>query len=133
LHLHYGQLKLGRLMVGTELRAEVDDTRRQATRRNHSATHLLHAALKQVLGSHVEQKGSLVEPERLRFDFAHHGPVTAEQQAAIERLVNAEIRRNVPVETQVMAYQQAVESGAVALFGERYGDRVRVLRMGDFS
>ncbi len=133
LHLHHGQLTVGRLLIGAELRAEVDDERRQATRRNHSATHLLHAALKQVLGPHVEQKGSLVGPERLRFDFAHNGPVSPDQLADIERLVNREVRRNEAVEIRLMGFQQAVDSGAVALFGEKYGDRVRVLRMGDFS
>jgi alanyl-tRNA synthetase len=133
LHLHLGQLKLGRLAVGDEVRAEVDDTRRVPTRSNHSATHLLHAALRQVLGSHVEQKGSLVNPERLRFDFAHTGAVTAEELVAIEALVNQEVRANHPVDTKLMNYRQALEAGAMALFGEKYGDEVRVLKMGDFS
>jgi alanyl-tRNA synthetase len=133
LHLHVGQLKLGRLAVGEEVKAEVDDSRRTPTRANHSATHLLHAALRQVLGSHVEQKGSLVNPERLRFDFAHTGAVTADELTAIELLVNQRIRANDPVDTKLMNYRQALEAGAMALFGEKYGDEVRVLAMGDFS
>jgi alanyl-tRNA synthetase len=133
LHLHLGQLKLGRLAVGDELKAEVDESRRTPTRSNHSATHLLHAALRQVLGSHVEQKGSLVNPERLRFDFAHTGPVTAEELVSIETLVNAQVRANLPVDTRLMNYRQALDAGAMALFGEKYGDEVRVLAMGDFS
>jgi alanyl-tRNA synthetase len=133
LHLHLGQLKLGRLAVGDELKAEVDESRRTPTRSNHSATHLLHAALRQVLGSHVEQKGSLVNPERLRFDFAHTGPVTAEELVSIETLVNAQVRANLPVETRLMNYRQALDAGAMALFGEKYGDEVRVLAMGHFS
>jgi len=133
LHLHVGQLKLGQLAVGAELRAEVDESRRTPTRANHSATHLLHAALREVLGTHVEQKGSLVSPERLRFDFAHTGAVTAEELTRIEVLVNREIRANHPVDTRLMNYRQALEAGAMALFGEKYGDEVRVLKMGDFS
>ena len=133
LHLHYGSVKLGELRVGTDVRAEVEPARRQATRLNHSATHLLHAALRRVLGTHVEQKGSLVDPARLRFDFSHTAGVTADELAAIERLVNAEIRANHAVQTEVTSYDQAVERGAMALFGEKYGDEVRVLRMGDFS
>ena len=133
LHLHYGSVKLGELRVGTDVRAEVEPARRQATRLNHSATHLLHAALRRVLGTHVEQKGSLVDPARLRFDFSHTAAVTADELAAIERLVNAEIRANHAVQTEVTSYDQAVERGAMALFGEKYGDEVRVLRMGDFS
>ncbi|MCR4331625.1 MAG: DHHA1 domain-containing protein, partial [Sulfuricaulis sp.] len=100
---------------------------------NHSATHLLHAALKKVLGAHVQQKGSLVEPARLRFDFVHFEPVTREQLDEIERLVNDEIRANDPVETRVMPIADAMASGAMALFGEKYGDKVRVVGMGGFS
>ncbi len=133
LHLHIGQLSQGRLQVGDQVSAEVDDARRAATRRNHSATHLLHAALRNTLGEHVEQKGSLVEPDRLRFDFAHTQAVTPEQLLEIERLVNAEIRANHAVETRLMSYRQALDAGAMALFGERYGDEVRVLSMGEFS
>jgi len=133
LHLHVGTLKLGRLAVGGAVKAEVDDARRSPTRANHSATHLLHAALRQVLGGHVEQKGSLVSPERLRFDFAHTGALTTEELTEIELLVNREIRANHPVDTRLMNYRQALEAGAMALFGEKYGDEVRVLKMGDFS
>ena len=100
---------------------------------NHSATHLLHAALRQVLGTHVQQKGSLVAPDRLRFDFSHFQPVTPQELTSIERLVNAQIRGNEPAQTAVMEYEQAVASGAMALFGEKYDKDVRVLRIGDFS
>lgn len=133
LFLHLGTMKLGALRRGDPVVAEVEDTRRGATRLNHSATHLMHAALREVLGDHVEQKGSLVDAERLRFDFSHPRPVTADELHAIERRVNEEIRRNVPVEAEVMPYREALDSGAIALFGEKYGDEVRVLRMGDFS
>ncbi|HTT07635.1 MAG TPA: alanine--tRNA ligase [Gammaproteobacteria bacterium] len=132
-HLHLGQLKLGRLKVGDPVEAQVDAQHRQPTRLNHSATHLLHAALRQVLGKHVTQKGSLVAPDRLRFDFSHSEPVSAEQCREIERLVNAEIRANREVRTRVMPIQKAMESGAMALFGEKYDDDVRVLNMGEFS
>jgi alanyl-tRNA synthetase len=100
---------------------------------NHSATHLLHAALRQVLGTHVTQKGSLVAPERLRFDFSHHKPMSHDELARVEALVNAEVRRNAAAEVHNMGYDQAIEFGAMALFGEKYGDEVRVLKMGDFS
>ncbi|MSR15021.1 MAG: alanine--tRNA ligase [Gammaproteobacteria bacterium] len=133
LHLHFGTLKIGTLRRGGNVGAEIDNSRRLATRANHSATHLLHAALRQVLGIHVEQKGSLVDSERLRFDFAHTGPVTSDELQAIERLVNARIRLNEPVETELMPYQQALDRGAMALFGEKYSEEVRVLRMGEFS
>ena len=133
IHLHHGQLKLGVLRVGDVVQAEVDDHRRQATRRNHSATHLLHAALRHVLGAHVEQRGSLVDPERLRFDFAQPQAMTSEEIAAVERLVNAEVRANHEIETKLMNYKQAIDAGAMALFGEKYGEEVRVLRMGGFS
>ncbi|WP_295608169.1 DHHA1 domain-containing protein, partial [uncultured Lamprocystis sp.] len=121
------------LSVGDSVAAQVDDTRRHATALNHSATHLLHAALRQTLGDHVQQKGSLVGPERLRFDFSHFEPVTRAQLLAIERLVNREIRKNHVVETRIMDLEDAKATGAAALFGEKYGDQVRVLRMGDFS
>ncbi len=133
LFLHTGRMQSGTLALGDKLSAEVEDLRRQATRLNHSATHLMHAALRAVLGSHVEQKGSLVDAERLRFDFSHAQPLSREELTAVERMVNAEIRRNVEVRADVMPYQQAIDSGAMALFGEKYGDEVRVLRMGEFS
>jgi alanyl-tRNA synthetase len=132
-HSHLGELKNGSIRVGEELEAHVDGARRQATALNHSATHLLHAALRQVLGTHVQQKGSLVAPDRLRFYFAHSQPVTPAQLTEIERLVNAQVRANAPSETRVMAYDNAVAAGAIALFGEKYEKDVRVLRMGDFS
>ncbi|WP_405227788.1 alanine--tRNA ligase [Lentisalinibacter sediminis] len=132
-HVHYGKLEAGTLKVGDSVGAEVDAERRNRTRLNHSATHLLHAALREVLGDHVTQKGSLVAPERLRFDFSHYDPVTPEELQRIEDLVNREIRRNVAAETREMAYDDAIAAGAVALFGEKYEDEVRVLRLGDFS
>src|SRR5580765_678098 len=132
-HSHLGQLKCGTIRVGDELEGHVNGARRQATALNHSATHLLHAALRKVLGNHVQQKGSLVAPDRLRFDFAHSQPVTAAELREIERLVNAQIRANTPSETRVMDYDGAVAAGAIALFGEKYDKDVRVLRMGDFS
>ncbi|MBP7418405.1 MAG: alanine--tRNA ligase [Xanthomonadales bacterium] len=121
------------LRVGDRVDATVDAARRQATVLNHSATHLLHAALRQVLGEHVQQKGSLVAPDRLRFDFAHFQAVNAEELARVEALVNDEIRGNAAAEAREMGYQEAIGAGAMALFGEKYGERVRVLRMGDFS
>ncbi|HRY17985.1 MAG TPA: alanine--tRNA ligase [Candidatus Competibacteraceae bacterium] len=130
---HIGVLKQGLLRQSAIVRAQVNTVQRQATALHHSATHLMHAALRQVLGSHVTQKGSLVDPQRLRFDFSHFEPVTPEQLETIERLVNAQIRGNVAVETAIMAPEEAIAAGAMALFGEKYGDRVRVLRMGDFS
>jgi alanyl-tRNA synthetase len=131
--VHYGAVEQGDIKVGDNLDAIVDADRRQAIRLNHSATHLMHAALQQVLGDHVQQKGSLVAPDRLRFDFSHYEPVTAEQLMRIEELVNDEIRRNVEAQTELMSYDDAIQSGAMALFGEKYGDEVRVLRFGDFS
>jgi len=121
------------LRVGDSVDTSVDGARRQAIVLNHSATHLLHAALRKVLGEHVTQKGSLVAPERLRFDFSHFKPMSADELREIETLVNAEVRRNAAAEVHNMAYDAAIEFGAMALFGEKYGDEVRVLKMGDFS
>ncbi|MCP5300882.1 MAG: alanine--tRNA ligase [Chromatiaceae bacterium] len=130
---HVGKLTGGDLRVGDTVAAEVDRRRRGATALNHSATHLLHAALRHVLGDHVMQKGSLVEADRLRFDFSHFEPVRREQLIEIERLVNQQVRCNHMVETRIMALDDAKAAGAMALFGEKYDDQVRVLRMGDFS
>lgn len=132
-HGHVGTLASGTLQRGDRVRGAVDGVRRAATVLNHSATHLLHAALRGVLGDHVAQKGSLVAPDRLRFDFAHFAPVSADELAEIERRVNAEVRRNHAAEVHHMGMQEALDFGALALFGEKYGERVRVLRMGDSS
>ena len=132
-HGHVGQLTAGTLRRGDRLLGSVDAGRRNATVLNHSATHLLHAALRGVLGEHVVQKGSLVAPERLRFDFAHFQPVTSAELAEIERRVNAEVRANHATEIHHMGMQDALDFGAMALFGEKYGDEVRVLRMGEGS
>ncbi len=133
-HLHYGVLKKGTLHVGDEVVARVDHIKRRATALNHSATHLLHAVLRHFLGPHVQQKGSLVEPERLRFDFSHFEPLTFAQLRDIEQQVNEQVRLNTPVETDLMDVDTALKTGAMALFGEKYGEKVRVLRMGgDFS
>lgn len=130
---HVGVLSSGRLQTGDRLQAKVDTGRRDRIRLNHSATHLAHAALRQIVGQHVSQKGSLVNEKGLRFDFSHHEAVTATQLREIETLVNAQIRRNLPVHTDIMDLQAAKERGAMALFGEKYGEKVRVLSMGDFS
>jgi len=131
--LHIGKVKSGILSHASDVSAQVDGERRKAISLNHSATHLLHAALRLVLGEHVAQKGSLVNPERLRFDFSHFEPISSAQLREIERLVNAQIRANNAVSAQVMAKDDAVKLGAMALFGEKYGAEVRVLRIGDFS
>ncbi len=130
-NIHFGRVAKGKIAVGDSITARVDGERRAATVLNHSATHLMHAALRQVLGDHVQQKGSLVAPDRLRFDFSHYEAVTTDQLHEIEGLVNAEIRRNIPAETSLMPYDDAVASGAIALFGEKYDDEVRVLRLGE--
>ena len=127
---HYGVVRTGRLALGQRVRARVDAEARAATARHHSATHLLHKALREVLGSHVEQKGSLVDADRLRFDFAHHQPLTQEEIERIEWLVNREVLANVPTHAEVMPLEAAKASGAVMLFGEKYGDTVRVLTIG---
>ncbi len=132
-YAHIGKVISGELKVGDQVEASVDEARRRATMLNHSATHLLHAALRKVLGTHVTQKGSLVAPDRLRFDFSHYAAVTPAELREIERLVNDQIRANAAAETRLMQYDAAVASGAMALFGEKYDDEVRVLRIGDFS
>ncbi|HEX6927798.1 MAG TPA: alanine--tRNA ligase, partial [Gammaproteobacteria bacterium] len=132
-HVHFGKLSGGALTVGDTVDAEVSKESRSPTVLNHSATHLLHAALRHVLGSHVTQKGSLVAPDRLRFDFSHGQPLTAEEIRAIEDLVNVEIRRNHPADVKLMAYDDAIKAGAMALFGEKYGSEVRVMKFGEFS
>ena len=131
--VHIGTLEHGSLQQGDRVEARVDAARRQATVLNHSGTHLLHAALRTLLGDHVQQKGSLVGPERLRFDFTHYEPVTPAQLEQIEALVNEQVRANAMAETREMTVDDALTSGAMALFGEKYGDTVRVLSIGDFS
>ncbi|WP_113640621.1 alanine--tRNA ligase [Escherichia albertii] len=130
---HIGKLSAGSLNVGDAVQADVDEARRARIRLNHSATHLMHAALRQVLGTHVSQKGSLVNDKVLRFDFSHNEAMKPEEIRAVEDLVNAQIRRNLPIETNIMDLEAAKAKGAMALFGEKYDERVRVLSMGDFS
>jgi alanyl-tRNA synthetase len=130
---HKGKLIKGHLKKGDKVKAEVDVEKRRAVTLNHSATHLLHAALREVLGEHVMQKGSLVEPERLRFDFSHTSPLNVEQLKLIEDRVNQQVRANFPVVTEEMSPEEAKNAGALAMFGEKYGDQVRVLTMGSFS
>ncbi|CAN4278629.1 alanine--tRNA ligase [Pseudoxanthomonas sp. LjRoot125] len=132
-HGHVGRVAKGSLKVGDHVVASVDAARRASTILNHSATHLLHAALREVLGTHVQQKGSLVAPDRLRFDFSHFQPMTADELAEIERRVNAQIRANHQAEVHHMGMQEALDFGAMALFGEKYGEHVRVLKMGGYS
>jgi alanyl-tRNA synthetase len=129
-HLHHVQVTAGSVRVGDTVDAEIDAALRQRIRLNHSATHLLHAALRKHLGDHVTQKGSLVDGDKLRFDFAHGQALTADDLVAITEMVNAQIRANTPVTTQSMSMDAAIEAGAMALFGEKYGDEVRVLTMG---
>ncbi|MEQ9797005.1 alanine--tRNA ligase [Parvibaculum sp.] len=130
MHVHIGKLARGRLKLGDIVEMKVDKALRDATRANHSATHLLHEALRRVLGEHVTQKGSMVGPERLRFDFSHPKPMTAEEISEVETIVNGVIRQNVEVSTRLMTPDDAIAAGALALFGEKYGDEVRVLAMG---
>ena len=130
---HHGRQQTGVLRVGEELNAQVDNVSRHRSMWNHSATHLMHAALRRVLGKHVEQKGSLVDAQRTRFDFSHPKPVTDEEIRKIEALVNAAIQKNYDVAARIMKYDEAIRAGALAFFGDKYGDEVRVLTMGDFS
>ena len=132
-YMHYGKLAGGVLKVGDTVTAAIDVERRQAIRRAHSATHLLDAALKKVLGDHVHQAGSLVEPDRIRFDFTHFEGISAEELAQVDKLVNDAILNGYPVITEVLPIEEAKRKGAVAMFGEKYGDVVRVVEMGDFS
>ncbi|MFM0242421.1 alanine--tRNA ligase [Paraburkholderia phytofirmans] len=127
---HHGTLEQGTLKVGDVVKAEIDAVRRARTARNHSATHLMHKALREVLGSHVQQKGSLVDADKTRFDFAHNAPMTDEQIRRVEEIVNAEVLANAPGIVRVMPFDEAVKGGAMALFGEKYGDEVRVLDLG---
>jgi alanyl-tRNA synthetase len=127
---HHGKIVTGSIAIGETLGARVDIVARSRAAANHSATHLMHAALRKVLGTHVQQKGSLVDADRTRFDFSHDRPMSADEIASVERLVNAEIRRNTSVGARVMKYDDAIKAGAMALFGEKYGDEVRVLSMG---
>lgn len=131
--LHMGVLKGGTLKLQDTVQAKVDTVKRSATALNHSATHLLNAALRKLLGNHIQQKGSLVEPKRLRFDFTHFAPLTEKEILSVEQLVNQQIRENHPAHTEIMPIEEAKQSGAVALFGEKYGDTVRVLNFGAFS
>jgi alanyl-tRNA synthetase len=128
--VHYGRVESGRIAVGDAARLAIDAPRRQKIRANHSATHLLHAALRGVLGSHVAQKGSLVAPDRLRFDFSHPKPLDADEIESVEALANQVVVQDAPVTTRLMDRDSAIESGAMALFGEKYGDEVRVVSMG---
>ncbi len=130
---HYGVMSAGQVRVGDSVNTEVNLALRRATMLNHSATHLMHAALREVLGAHVQQKGSLVDELKTRFDFSHHAPLRDEELRRVEALVNREIRHNVAVESRVMKYDEALKAGAMALFGEKYGDEVRVIGMGGFS
>ena len=132
-HAHLGELVEGNLVIGDEIQAHVNAGRRAAIVLNHSATHLLHAALRKVLGEHVQQKGSLVAPDRLRFDFSHYEALTADELSELEAVVNEQIRVNAAAETKVMPYQEAIASGALAFFGDKYAEDVRVLRLGEFS
>jgi alanyl-tRNA synthetase len=132
-HAHLGTVIKGELKIGDSVSAEVDETLRAATVLNHSATHLLHAALREILGTHVTQKGSLVAPDRLRFDFSHYQPITSDELQRIEDLVNEQIRRNAEADAREMDYNDAIKAGAMALFGEKYGNKVRVMKFGEFS
>jgi alanyl-tRNA synthetase len=132
-NIHFGKIESGAISVGDSVSTRVDGERRRSIMLNHSATHLMHAALREILGDHIAQKGSLVAPDRLRFDFLHFEAVSQDQLQQVEDLVNEQIRKNVVAETKLMQYDDAVSSGAVALFGEKYADEVRVFHLGDFS
>jgi alanyl-tRNA synthetase len=127
---HHGVLEQGELKIGDVVKAEIDAVRRARTVRNHSATHLMHKALREVLGSHVQQKGSLVDPDKTRFDFAHNAPMSDQQIHQVEAIVNAEVLANASGMIRVMPFDEAVKAGAMALFGEKYGDEVRVIDLG---
>jgi alanyl-tRNA synthetase len=131
--LHEAEVAEGMLSVGEQVELTVEEGRRQRIANNHTATHILHAAMKQVLGDHIKQSGSLVEPDRLRFDFTHFSPLSPEEIKEIELMANREVRANMPVETEHLGREEAVKSGATALFGEKYGEKVRVVSLGDFS
>src|SRR5205823_3570393 len=131
--IHKVRIEKGSIKVGDTVTAEVDVETRDATRRNHTATHLVHAALREVLGSHVKQAGSVVAPNYLRFDFTHYQPMTEEEMKEVERLVNEQVLRNVKVDTDVMPVEEAMKSGAMALFGEKYSGMMRVLTVPGFS
>jgi alanyl-tRNA synthetase len=131
--IHQARVKRGVVKVGMEATLKVDPDRRQAIALNHTATHLLQAVLREVLGSHVHQAGSLVAPDRLRFDFTHFAPIEKENVEQIETVVNQKIRQNIKVETKIMDVEDALQTGAMALFGEKYGEKVRVIRVSDFS
>ncbi|MFQ5886246.1 MAG: DHHA1 domain-containing protein, partial [Anaerolineae bacterium] len=131
--VHYGQVEAGRLSVGDTVEAVVDEEHRLDIMRNHTATHLLHKALREVLGGHARQSGSLVAPDRLRFDFTHMAGLTPEELKEIEQHINAKIRENLPVTAQVIDYDKAIAAGAVAIFGEKYGDRVRMVSIDNYT
>jgi alanyl-tRNA synthetase len=133
IHVHYATLNEGTLRTGAKVLATVAEGVRWDTMRNHTATHLLHKALRDVLGTHVQQAGSLVEPDRLRFDFSQNAPISREDLSRIEQIVNEQIRLDYPVQPQVMAYQAALAEGAMALFGEKYGHEVRMVRIPGFE
>ena len=133
IYLHHFEVLSGEIKVGDEMTFKVEESERRSTASNHSATHLLHSALRNILGNHVTQAGSLVDSNRLRFDFTHPKALTLTEIQSIEDLVNAEIQQSIPIQTTIKSHEEAIKSGAMALFGEKYGDKVRVVRMGDFS
>jgi alanyl-tRNA synthetase len=133
LFVHHGKIERGKVKVEDQVCARIDVERRQRIVRNHSATHLLHAALRQVLGDHVKQSGSLVAPDRLRFDFSHFSPITRRELRRVEELVNRRICENLPIATEFLPFEEALARGAIALFGEKYGEQVRLVRVGDTS